>query len=136
MDRGPRERISCRDFINKAAKPLIFFASAKTRWTTGREPTGTAERIVLVGSYKNNIYFIYLTAQLVHVHACISWCVPETQKKKKATSSHKIPCSLDCATRFCMNQLYPALFPLKTSLRPLQVFMPSFLPPMFFVSKH
>jgi hypothetical protein len=28
---------------NKAAKPLIFFASAKTRWTTGREPTGTAE---------------------------------------------------------------------------------------------
>lgn len=52
--------------------------------------------IVLVGSYKK--YFIYLTAQLVH--ACISWCVPETQKKKKATSSHKIPCSLDCATRF------------------------------------
>ena len=88
--------------------------------------------IVLVGSYKK--YFIYLTAQLVHVHACISWCVPETQKKKKATSSHKIPCSLDCATRFCMHQLYPALFPLKTSLRPL--FMPSFLPPMFFVSKH
>ena len=29
--------------LNKAAKPLIFFASAKTRWTSGREPTGTAE---------------------------------------------------------------------------------------------
>ena len=134
MDRGPRERISCRDFINKAAKPLIFFASAKTRWMTGREPTGTAERIVLVGSCIKIIFYIFDRTACTCVHACISWCVPETQKKKKATSSHKIPCSLDCATRFCMHQLYPALFPLKTSLRPL--FMPSFLPPMFFVSKH